>query len=1033
MKRVLFVLFVAGIQLSGFSQVGINTTAPDAQLDIKSSNQAAPSNKDGILIPKIDAFPLANPTAAQNSMLVYLTTTSAGKQPGFYYWDNATTSWIPIAGTLLAPGTAIGNTMYWNGSSWVNNSNFLYNDGTKVGINTVTPSSTMTVKQDGIGFTQESSSGAAKVGFYTLANNAWLQTHSNIDLYFATNNGGTQMTLQKGTGNLGIGNMNPATRLDVQATTGASVISGQYVNPVEASTSSVYNAAITSNVSTNTGKILGFRSNLTSYNQIETQAVQNNISGSGSGLQYGVNNQFTTTSNATTRYGLFNSFNATAATNYGVYNDLLGTGIKYGSYNEFTNGNGAAYGVYNKFRGSGNATRYGNYTEFWDNGSGDWFGNYVYFEYMSSSGAIGNKYGYFVAIPVAVGGSEIYGVYSEVGNLTNGYSGYFSGRVSIGDMYHPSRHYILPLARGTNGQIMQTDGSGNVTWQNPKTALGSDFWTTTGNAGTSPATHFIGTTDSNDVIFKRYNVRAGILNVYNTSFGVNALNPAVTGINNSAFGANALQAAGAGQYNTGLGTSTLYSNTSGNYNTASGFNSLWYNTSGQQNSGFGVQSLFKNVNGNYNTATGTNSMYENLNGSNNTASGHSAMFNCTGSNNTAIGYNALYNNSTGSNIVAVGYQALFNNNGAAQNTAIGYQALYTNGYYGNSNTAVGYQALYSNTSGTSNTSIGNKAAFSNTTGHGLIAIGASALESNTSGYRNTAVGQNSLWSNTTGIDNTAVGHYSMQRNTTGLDNLAVGGSSLQLNVTGSYNTAIGPVAMQNNIDGGWNVAVGMRALHENSSGYYNTGVGPDALRHSTGTGNTGVGMNAMREYTSGDYNTSLGTNAMLNSTSGSNNTAIGFDAQVPSSTGSNQVRIGNQNVTHAGVRVAWTISSDKRWKSEIRTSNLGIDFIKKLNPVFYTRNNDESKKTEYGFIAQELEAALNASGAANNGIISKDDNGFYGVRYNDLFSPIVKAVQEQQQMIEVQSKTIEIQNEKIKQLETANQEILKRLEKLENK
>jgi len=83
------------------AQVGINTTNPDAQLDIRSSNQVAPSNTDGILIPKIDTFPAANPTAAQQGMLVYLTTTSGTDLPGFYYWDNTTTDWKPITGTSI--------------------------------------------------------------------------------------------------------------------------------------------------------------------------------------------------------------------------------------------------------------------------------------------------------------------------------------------------------------------------------------------------------------------------------------------------------------------------------------------------------------------------------------------------------------------------------------------------------------------------------------------------------------------------------------------------------------------------------------------------------------------------------------------------------------------------------------------------------------------------------------------------------------------------------------------------------------------
>jgi len=93
--------------------------------------------------------------------------------------------------------------------------------------------------------------------------------------------------------------------------------------------------------------------------------------------------------------------------------------------------------------------------------------------------------------------------------------------------------------------------------------------------------------------------------------------------------------------------------------------------------------------------------------------------------------------------------------------------------------------------------------------------------------------------------------------------------------------------------------------------------------------------------------------------------------------------------------VAWTITSDRRWKENIQPSNLGLNFINDLNPVFYTRKNDETKKVEYGIIAQELEATLIKFGAnTNNGIITKDDEGMYSVRYNDLLAPMIKAIQE---------------------------------------
>ncbi|MCB0432134.1 MAG: hypothetical protein KDD18_03560, partial [Mangrovimonas sp.] len=85
MKKIL-AFIVWFFCILGYSQVGINTTDPKAQLEIQSSNQASPSNTDGLLIPKVDTFPATNPGANQNGMLVFLTTTVGANSPGFYYW-----------------------------------------------------------------------------------------------------------------------------------------------------------------------------------------------------------------------------------------------------------------------------------------------------------------------------------------------------------------------------------------------------------------------------------------------------------------------------------------------------------------------------------------------------------------------------------------------------------------------------------------------------------------------------------------------------------------------------------------------------------------------------------------------------------------------------------------------------------------------------------------------------------------------------------------------------------------------------------
>jgi hypothetical protein len=103
-------LFLLLLIVPAYAQVGIGTITPNAQLDIAASNQVTPANTDGILIPKIDAFPVTNPTASQQGMLVYLTTTVVANPPGFYYWNNPSTSWIGIQTTANADWNILGNT-----------------------------------------------------------------------------------------------------------------------------------------------------------------------------------------------------------------------------------------------------------------------------------------------------------------------------------------------------------------------------------------------------------------------------------------------------------------------------------------------------------------------------------------------------------------------------------------------------------------------------------------------------------------------------------------------------------------------------------------------------------------------------------------------------------------------------------------------------------------------------------------------------------------------------------------------------------
>ena len=248
---------------------------------------------------------------------------------------------------------------------------------------------------------------------------------------------------------------------------------------------------------------------------------------------------------------------------------------------------------------------------------------------------------------------------------------------------------------------------------------------------------------------------------------------------------------------------------------------------------------------------------------------------------------------------------------------------------------------------------------------------------NTTGYYNAASGHHSLYSNTTGHANVAIGRSALIDNTTGSDNTASGYASLSGNTTGSFNTAIGYFTADMNI---------------------------------TGTRNTILGAQA--DVSAGNL---------------VNATALGSGAIV---TASNRVRVGNVAVTSIGGQVGWTVFSDGRYKKDIRENVQGLAFINSLRPITYTVNvkavddfynkrrsasrnssaDDEDKTANAemdmakaagaeiiynGFVAQEVELAAKKLNFEFSGVDKPaNDDGLYGLRYDNFISPLVKSVQE---------------------------------------
>ena len=144
-------------------------------------------------------------------------------------------------------------------------------------------------------------------------------------------------------------------------------------------------------------------------------------------------------------------------------------------------------------------------------------------------------------------------------------------------------------------------------------------------------------------------------------------------------------------------------------------------------------------------------------------------------------------------------------------------------------------------------------------------------------------------------------------------------------------------------------------------------------------------------------------------------------------------------------QVAWTSVSDGRIKENVQEAVPGLSFIAELRPVTYTLNtrkqdainmqampdsiqekrmlsDDEylasSSIVRTGFIAQEVEAAAQKIGFDFDGVSTpQNETDLYGIRYAEFVVPLVKAMQEQQEMIEGQQEVIEGLLKRIEALE----------------
>ncbi len=548
---------------------------------------------------------------------------------------------------------------------------------------------------------------------------------------------------------------------------------------------------------------------------------------------------------------------------------------------------------------------------------------------------------------------------------------------------------------------------------------GSGFWSLTGNAGLNNATNFIGTTDAAPFQLRVNNVGSGYLDATGICFLGYQAGGAVGALGTTAVGFQALTSNTAnGQYNTAVGYQSLFRNYaptndfSASYNTGLGALALYSNTTGKSNTAVGQDALFYNTTGASNTAVGVYALESNTTGANNTASGFQALdYNTTGAYNTATGYLAMMGNSnlqiTGSYNTATGTHTLFSATSGSYNVAEGAYALNVAASASN-NTAVGYQAL------TVNTADGN------------TAMGYNALSQNTSGLSNVGVGLNALSGNTQQNGNTAVGANAGAKNS-GTSNTFLG-LSADADIAANHYTGGVAVGANSVFGANYAIAIGASATVTNSGG-------------ASGAGAIAIGKSAS---VAADNSVALGTSATVN-LGATNSVALGNGAIVSAS---NAILLGNSAITSLQCYApsGLTNPSDRRLKTHIRDSKLGLSFIRLLKPVDYEymlRGQEGIPQT--GFIAQEVETAAIQSGAPDFIGVDKTNlasGGYYGLRYTALLTPMVKALQEldaqiryenaqlKKELAEIKT-TSEQTKQKLETIEIENQALKKAMENLD--
>ena len=431
--------------------------------------------------------------------------------------------------------------------------------------------------------------------------------------------------------------------------------------------------------------------------------------------------------------------------------------------------------------------------------------------------------------------------------------------------------------------------------------------------------------------------------------------------------------------------------------------------------------------------------------------------------NTGIGRAALLNHTSGTFNIAIGNYSMLNHDSGGSNTVVGGYGM-ENSIDGIGNTVMGAAVLREDTTGNYNVVAGYFAASSGQHENSVI-LGAFAGQ-NADGGNNVFVGRNA-GSNAVGDYNVFIGRSAGQNESVS-DRLFIENSnSSSPLVYGEFDNDLvrinGEFDVTGTITGAstgliGNMSLGSESTDQSTSaatglGYTTTPwIYTNAIeaQGERGTASTLITLGADGTYgvadeihfiTSGNPQVSIASDGK-----------VGFDkdpdtdlhirqSQQSITNGTGGIKFEESNNTadywrvyHSGIyfsfnlqgsRVAyvntsgdWIVGSDSTLKKNIRHMNPTLNRVMQMRPVTYQyKRQEEAASRSIGFIAQEVQPLFPE-------MVTKGEDGKLGMSYSTAGVIAIKAIQEQQEIIEKQ-------NQEIEELRKQNQAFEERLAQLE--